>query len=305
MNARTIPSRDAVKHQEAGLKFRSLWTFFLGSFAFSWGSGVLYVLFQERVEAVFGPMGYTNPVFIFMVYAPGIVGVVMVWRAHGLAGLGGFLRRLALWQMSLSWWLMLIVGIPAVFYAGAAINGNLTDPFPFSSWYAVLPALLAMFLIGPIEEFGWRGVALPLLQRRLRPMWAGLVLGVVVALWHTPSFFVSGTKQAAWAFWPFFFGVVAISVILTPMFNAARGSLLVAALFHAQMNNPVWPDAQPWDMVLFVAVAVVVAFVNRRSLLGRDAAVTEVLMRESARAQPNQLTRLNRSSGVGAGQAVE
>ena len=50
--------------------------------------------------------------------------------------------------------------------------------------------------------------------------------------------------------------VVAISVILTPMFNAARGSLLVAALFHAQMNGPAWPDAQPWDMLGFVLVAV-------------------------------------------------
>ncbi|WP_123919521.1 hypothetical protein [Georgenia muralis] len=70
-------------------------------------------------------------------------------------------------------------------------------------------------------------------------------LGLVIAIWHTPSFLLSGTKQSAWDFWPFFFGVIAISVILTPMFNAARGSLLVAFVFHAQMNNPLWPDAQP------------------------------------------------------------
>lgn len=240
MTARTpMPSHSRTEPGTAGLTFRSVRTFFLATFGLSWGAGALYMLFQAQVDAVFGPMGYTNPVFILMVYTPGIVGVAMVWRHYGLKGLGHFFRRFALWRMAPSWWLLLLVAMPAVYYAGAAIQGNLTDPFPYSPWYAVLPALLPMLLIGPIEELGWRGVALPLLQRRFSPMLAGLLLGLLVAIWHAPSFLLSGTKQSAWEFWPFFFGIVAISVILTPMFNAARGSLLVAFLFHAQMNNPV------------------------------------------------------------------
>lgn len=62
------------------MSLRSLITFFIATFALSWGAGVLYVVFQEQVEGIFGPMGYTNPVFIFMVYSPGIVGILMVWR---------------------------------------------------------------------------------------------------------------------------------------------------------------------------------------------------------------------------------
>jgi uncharacterized protein len=290
MTSRSPRSEHTPEPKEPGLTFRSLRTFFLGTFVLSWGSGVLFVLFQEQVESVFGPMGYTNPVFIFVVYAPGIVGVALVWRAYGLAGVRSFLRRLTLWRMSASWWLVLVVGMPVVFYAGAAINGNFSDPFPFSPWYTVLPALLPMLLIGPIEELGWRGVALPLLQRRLRPLWAAIVLGVVVALWHTPAFFLSGTKQAAWVFWPFFLGVVAISVILTPMFNAARGSLLVAGLFHAQMNNPIWPDAQPWDMLIFVAVAIVIAVANRRAMLERGSSVTTILMPGAELEEPRKFT---------------
>jgi membrane protease YdiL (CAAX protease family) len=165
-----------------------------------------------------------------------------------------------------------------VFYGGAVHNGNIADPFPDDPWYGVRPALVPPFLIGPVEELGWRGVALPLLQRRLAPLWASLLLGVIVATWHTPAFFLSGTKQSAWAFWPFFFGVVAISVILTAMFNAAAGSLLVAVVFHAQMNGPAWPDAQPWDMLGFVLVALVVVWVNRRTMLARGTGSTEVLL---------------------------
>ena len=34
----------------------------------------------HAVESIFGPMGYTNPAFILLVYAPGIVAVVLVLR---------------------------------------------------------------------------------------------------------------------------------------------------------------------------------------------------------------------------------
>jgi membrane protease YdiL (CAAX protease family) len=255
----------------------SLRTFFLATFAFSWVLGALMVVFVDQVEAVFGPISYTNPVFVLVVWGPGLVGLALVARHHGVQGLRDLLARLTLWRMSRTWWLVLLVGMPAVFYLGAAVKGTLDEGFPFSPWYGVLPALVPALLIGPVEELGWRGVALPLLQRRLAPLWAALVLGVIAAVWHTPAFLMSGTKQSAWSFGPFFLGVVAISVILTAMFNAARGSLLVAVLFHAQMNGPAWPDAQPWDMYGFVLVAVLVVLLNRRTMLARGSGSTDVL----------------------------
>ena len=258
------------------LTARSVRAYFVGTFALSWSLGALLVAFADQVEALFGPMGYTNPAFILLVYSPGLVGLLMVWRHYGRRGVGSLLRRLTLWRMPGRWWVLLL-GMPAVFYAGAVVTGNVAD-FPFSPWYHVLPALVPALLIGPVEELGWRGVALPLLQRRFAPLWASLILGVVAALWHTPAFLMSGTKQAAWAYGPFFLGVVAISVILTPMFNAARGSLLVAVIFHTQMNGPAWPDAQPWAMWGFVLVALVVVWVTRHHMLTRGAAATNVLM---------------------------
>lgn len=204
--------------------------FFTLVFLLGWGIGVLMVVFMDQVEAVFGEIGYTNPVFILLVYSPGISGLYLVWRAHGVEGLKRFLRRLTLWRMPWGWWALLIVGIPAVFYGGALIKGGIDDPWPFDRWYEVFPALLAALMIGPMEEFGWRGVALPLLQRRYTPFWASIILGAVWGVWHAPAFLMSGTPQSGWDFGPFFLGVIAISVILTPMFNAAQGSLLIAML---------------------------------------------------------------------------
>lgn len=256
----------------------SLRTFFAMSFGLTWGIAALLILFTDQIEAIFGELSMTNPLFILAVYAPGFAGVFLVWRHYGLEGLASYFRRLTLWRMPLPWWAFLAIGIPALFYLGAAMTGTITDPFPFTPWYGVVPALTIALFIGPIEEFGWRGLALPLLQRRYTPLGASLILGAIWATWHIPAFLLSGTPQSAWSFGPYFIAVVAISVILTPMFNAARGSILIAALYHFQMNNPIWPDAQPWDTLVFVIAAVVVVVLNRKSMLRRDHAVTDILM---------------------------
>ena len=56
--------------------------------------------------------------------------------------------------------------------------------------------LFALRLVVPVfapigEEPGWRGFALPRLQRRHSPLVATLMLGVVVAAWHLPLVFLS------------------------------------------------------------------------------------------------------------------
>jgi membrane protease YdiL (CAAX protease family) len=103
-----------------------------------------------------------------------------------------------------SWYAFLIIGVPLIFIAGSAIRGNLlTEPFPFTSFPALLVALVLAAIKGPIEEFGWRGLALPLLQRKFAPIWAGLILGSIWGLWHLPAFLLSGTQQSEWSFMAF------------------------------------------------------------------------------------------------------
>ena len=64
---------------------------------------------------------------------------------------------------------------------------------------------------------------------------------------------------------------------MTPMFNAAKGSILVPALFHFQVNGPVWPDAQPWDTVVYALVAILVVVLNRKEMFAKGAGATNVL----------------------------
>jgi membrane protease YdiL (CAAX protease family) len=260
------------------LKTKTIVPFLALTFGLTWGLAALLMLFYDQIVAIFGEVNSTNPLFILAVYSPGIAGVFLILRHYGIRGLSSFIRRLTLWRAPVLWWLFLILGIPLLVYAGAAVKGSINDPFPFSPWYQVLPAIAVALFLGPIEEFGWRGLALPLLQRKFSPFYAGLILGCIWAIWHIPSFLLGGTPQSNWSFIPYFAGIVAISVILTPLFNSTRGSLLISALFHFQIMNPIFPDAQPWDSFLFIAAAVVIVWLNRRTMFQTGGGVTDVLM---------------------------
>lgn len=279
------------------MKTKALVPFLVISFGLTWGLAALLLLFYDPITAIFGEVGYSNPLFILAVYSPAIAGIFLVWRHYGMKGLASFFRRLTLWRTTAIWWLFLIAGIPLLFYISAALQGPISDPFPFSPWYQVLPALALALFIGPIEEFGWRGVALPLLQRRFAPFWASIILGAIWGIWHIPAFLIGGTPQSAWAFAPYFIGVIALSVILTPIFNSARGSLLIPFLFHFQMNNPLWPDAQPLDTLFFVFSAIFVVWLKREKIFQVGTGVTEVLMPEEESIITEQPTEPTLSPG--------
>jgi hypothetical protein len=89
---------------------------------------------------------------------------------------------------------------------------------------------------------------------------------------------------------PFLVGSVAVSVIVTPLFNASRGSILLSMLFHFQLNNPLWPDAQPYDMYLFAAAAAVIVWLNRAVMFTRHGAVTAVVPPRDAMGAPRHCT---------------
>ncbi|MCK4358606.1 MAG: CPBP family intramembrane metalloprotease [Candidatus Cloacimonetes bacterium] len=269
---------DSSDTDRCHLTFLSLVPFLLIAFGLAWGILALFIFLPDKMTGIFGELTGQHPLFFLAVYAPAIAAFIVVIYNAGIGGLRRYLGRLLLWRCSLSWYAFLIIGIPLIFIGGSALKGNLfTEPFPFSSFQSLIVALVLTAIKGPIEEFGWRGLALPLLQRKLAPIWAALILGIIWGFWHLPAFLLSGTQQSAWSFTPFFFGSIALSVIVTALFNKSRGSILLPALFHFQCNNPIWPDAQPYDIYLFMVVAVLVVWFNRKTMFNKEGAITEVI----------------------------
>jgi hypothetical protein len=274
---------------------RAILAFFALAFGIAWGIFALYIVAGDRAGAIFGEITARHPLFILAVYAPAISALLIVALQTGIAGVGRFLSRLLLWRLPLPWLFLILLGVPAIFFAGSLVKGNAgTAPLFTGEISALLPLIAFMLVLGPVEEFGWRGLALPILQRHMAPLWAGLLLGLVWGVWHLPAFLLSGTPQSAWSFTPFLAGAVAVSVIVTPIFNRSGGSILWAALFHFQLNNPLWPDAQPWDTLVFAAVALAVVWFNRDTMLRRGAGAARVVpggVRNAAGAAPQHRPR--------------
>lgn len=258
--------------------FSSFIPFLLITFGLAWGILGLYFFLPDRMVSVFGPISGNHPLFFLAVYAPAIAAFTLVAYSGGLAGIRIFLGRLLLWRCSASWYAFLIVGIPVIFVAGSAIRGNLfTEVFPFSSIQTLLVALVLAAIKGPVEEFGWRGLALPLLQRKFAPILSGLILGSIWGLWHMPAFLLSGTQQSEWSFTAFFIGCLAISIIATALFNRSRGSILLSAFFHFQLMNPIFPDAQPYDTYVLTIVSVLIVWWSQKDMFITEGSVTEVI----------------------------
>lgn len=145
---------------------RALWPFLLLTFVIAWGVMGLFLAAPAWVVGVFGPVSGRHPLFVLAVYAPAIAAAAVVVVSTGWAGLARFLRRLALWRGAPGGWVLLLLGIPLLYVAGSAVKGNLAawgDDWPGAAGLA--GAIAFTLILGPVEEFGWRGVAQPILQR--------------------------------------------------------------------------------------------------------------------------------------------
>jgi membrane protease YdiL (CAAX protease family) len=253
------------------------------TFLITWGVIGFYIFFPDSASARFGEISGSHPLFFLATWAPAISAFVIVFLYAGFSGIVAFLSRLLLWRGSAGWAAFILIGLPLVFFAGSLIKGGpILAPLPPEGVGSVISVMFMMLFLGPVEEFGWRGVAQPILQRHMAPIWAGVVIGVIWGFWHLPAFFLSGTVFANWNFLPFFVGNVVLAVLVTPIFNRARGSLLWPMLFHWQLINPFWPDAQPWDTWILLGVAVLVVWWNRETMFRLEVAVTEVTPRSDS-----------------------
>jgi len=265
----------------------ALAVFVLVTFAITWGITGSYIFAPETAASVFGEISGSHPLYFLATWAPAVAGIGVVLIHTGRAGLAAFLSRLLLWRAAPVWWAFILLGIPLVYLAGSLVQGGpLLAPLPPDGAGSLFVFMGIMLFLGPMEEFGWRGVAQPILQRHVAPFWAGAIIGATWGLWHLPAFYLAGVVYEHWSFLPFFVGNVTLAILVTPIFNSARGSLALPMLFHWQLINPFWPDAQPWDTWILIALAAGITWWKRGEMFSRSGAVTEVVPAGPAARRP-------------------
>jgi membrane protease YdiL (CAAX protease family) len=264
----------------ADLPTGAILPFLLLSFGLSWALLALMVARPAAVEALSGPLGVTNPLYILAVWAPALAAAGLILMHSGPGGLRRFMGRLSPRGVAPGWWAVALLALPAVKMLGAALNG--TPPsglLVLSPPGEVLLVSAFMLILGPVEELGWRGTLLPLMQRRLAPVWAGILVGAVWAVWHIPAFWLADAPQAAWSLLPFILGVTSVGVIMAVVYNRTGGNLALAVVIHWQLNVAIWPEAQPWENYLTCALAVLLVWRHRAAMLTPGAGETVVVPR--------------------------
>jgi membrane protease YdiL (CAAX protease family) len=241
---------------------------------------LLFFLLAFGLSWSIWPLKLLNPASAAQVpFGPTIAAFVVAALAGGRRPVLELLRRLAHWRVHGLWYVVALGGPFALTTLAAMLAVAAGAPTPSFAGYAdwaLVAATVAQtaVVVGLFEEPGWRGFALPRMQRSLGGVRAALVLGVIWTLWHLPLLIGDPTGQRPWA--PYAVWAVAESVVLAWLYISTEGSLPVVILFHAAVNTSVrylLPEfAGGWYLLAWWALAGVHVVVALAVVLfaGRD-----------------------------------
>ncbi len=216
--------------------------FFALAFILSWGVWIPLDLAHAGVEP-FAVLDGPSPLLRLLgVVMPAVAAIVLSLRTGGRPEAGRLLRRLGVWRVEARWWLAAVAVQPVLLVACAALAGLLAGG-PAVPIVTIDPAALAVstvFLLIAVlgEEIGWHGVGLPGLQQRHPVTWSALVLGVLLATWHLPFWFLLDPLDRfgpGYLVLNYLF-IVPLAVYTTWFFNGARFSILLPVAFHLAFN---------------------------------------------------------------------
>ncbi len=221
-----------------------LTAYFIMAYAFAWLAISPAVLGTDGLRLL--PVALRSFPFstVGAVMGPTLAAWVVTYLTRGKAGILDLLRGYVRWKVTPGWYAISLLGFPATYLVvivlagGAAAFQILLQQWPlFFSVY--LSAVVSnIFLDSFWEEPGWRGFALPRLERRYGALKGTLLLGLLWALWHLPAYFVTGWLG------PFspatmvvnILASILFTILFTWVFNNARESILMTMLLHASSN---------------------------------------------------------------------
>ena len=260
--------------------------FFVLAFVLTWGYFWL----------IWAPLGLPASLIALGGFGPSIAAFLVLGITSGKAGVLRLLRSMVQWRAGVQWYLLILLGIPILnLLAFLVVPGTFADFVAPSSRFVrvYLSEMVFSLTIGvaPLwEEVGWRGFALPRMQRLHGPVVGTIILGLLWGVWHLPFFFgplmQTGPDatfiRASIALVEFSIGLTGVSVVMTWVLNNCRGSTLLAILFHAAFDSSglalmtLFPSTSPYYLpvhyqtlgiaIFFSIVALVLILVTRGDL---------------------------------------
>ena len=213
---------------------------FLGlTLAFSWFVfwGPLALFKVTAISFVSDDKGPSWAIALYIVggFVPSLLGIFLTWKKEGLSGLRKLGQRIIQFNFGWRWYMFTFLIVIAGTAGQLMINKLLGNTFNVTLFLTQLGSFLPLLIFGPLsEEIGWRGYALPRLQKRWNALTSSLIVGVIWGLWHLPLFMMVGTSQHELGvpFIGFLVGFMANSILYTWLYNNTKQSIWSAILLH-------------------------------------------------------------------------
>ena len=180
---------------------------------------------------------FLNTLVVFAAWTPNLAALFVTGVNNGKEGIQNLLAGWFKWRVKMGWYLFGLAPI-AIAFAAARLYVLYRGLSSGRETGITGATLLSMIIFHTLqgatgEELGWRGYALPRLQRRYSALTSALLLGLGISGWHSILHLVAPIGVPEWQFWLI---MVCYSVLVTWAYNNTGGSLLIATLFHFAFN---------------------------------------------------------------------
>ncbi len=171
-------------------------------------------------------------------WTPNLAALVVTRVTGGKQGVKRLFSGWLKWRVN-PWWYVFGLAPILIAFGSAWIYSTIGDAalpnnaIGLTASSFVLMLFFHTFQGATGEELGWRGFALPGLQKQFNPLVSAIILGLVVSGWHGLLHLVSPTGIPEWQFWLL---MISYSIIITWAYNKSRGSVLIATIFHFAFN---------------------------------------------------------------------
>jgi uncharacterized protein len=252
-------------------KYPIVW-FYILAFSISWLGMISVVLVSRGIAPSYRP--YFLVLSIFYAIGPALAAAIVSQVTYGKRGVGDLLKGLIRWRVDLVWYILVVLGSVGLLTLAQVVTKllGLTVTITAPQVNLSIFAFGVNFLANTCEEIGWRGFALPHLQKRYNALIATLIVGTLWALWHLPLVFLVGNPMSEYPFlW--FIIIVTNAFIYTWIYNSTKGSIVLVALFHGSLNivNAFITGVSPVaDALLNCVVAIVLITVFGKTNLSRQ-----------------------------------
>jgi uncharacterized protein len=228
----------AVKRTNIAVRYPVL-TYYLLALAFSWS----ILLLLGAVKQGWIDLQIPFSIHYLAAFGPMLAALITTAATSGVEGLRELWGRMTKWRVGWKWALFCIFSPAVVFFLSIPIVRLIKGEWPdlrllgqanYLPYLGIGVIIIWIATYGFGEETGWRGFALPRLQKRMSAARATLLLGVMWVVWHLPAFlYLETLQEMGLIFLPgFIFGVLCGAVIFTWMYNGTGGSVLMVALWH-------------------------------------------------------------------------